>query len=243
MYRGKRLIAIIPARGGSKRIPHKNIVLLGGKPMIYYTIKSALAARFLDRVVVSTDDPAIARIAKRAGAEVPFLRPANISGDAAPDKPVIEHCLDFFKKRGEKFDAVVWLRPTAPFRTVENITKTIEALYRGRADVARTMTPVAGVFHPFWMYKTVGSLLKPFAGVPIDRFTRGQALPQNIVRLNGVVDAVKTSWIPRSKFVFSAPRMAYTLIPESRALDIDYPHELALAEFLMRHKKFLNAHV
>src|SRR3989344_7391879 len=110
-----KILGIIPARGGSKSIPHKNIALLAGKPLIYYTIREAKKSRLLDAVIVSTDDPKIAAVAHACGADVPFLRPKKISGDTSTDIEFFQHALLWVEKhRGWKPDIVVNLRPTAP---------------------------------------------------------------------------------------------------------------------------------
>ncbi|QEE43680.1 acylneuraminate cytidylyltransferase family protein (plasmid) [Rhizobium sp. WL3] len=112
-----RVLALIPARGGSKGIPRKNLAPLGGRPLIAWTVLAALDAGCFSQVVVSTDDHEIAAIAKSYGAEVPFLRPEEFSSDMASAVGVIEHALAYFAGQGEIFDAVAYLQPTSPFRT------------------------------------------------------------------------------------------------------------------------------
>jgi len=123
--KNKKIIAIIPARGGSKGIPKKNIKTLDGKPLIYYTIRAVLKSKFLDEAIVSTDDEKIAKIARRYGANVPFLRPEEFAKDKSPNSVVIEHTLGWFKERGKNFDIVAWLEPTSPLRKDTDIDNAI----------------------------------------------------------------------------------------------------------------------
>jgi len=121
MYKGKKILALIPARGGSKGLPGKNIKPLLGKPLIAWTIEQAKASKYVDRVVVSTDDDEIAEVAIRYGAEVPFLRPKELARDDSPTIDAILHALDFFSDKGERFDLLALLEPTSPLRDSEDI--------------------------------------------------------------------------------------------------------------------------
>ena len=123
------IISIIPARGGSKGIPKKNIVLLAGKPLIAYSIGQSLQCRHIKRTIVSTDDPEIAEIAREYGAEVPFIRPKELAKDDTPDLPVFLHALDWLEKQESYLpDLIVHLRPTSPLREVKHIEEAIEKL-------------------------------------------------------------------------------------------------------------------
>ena len=149
-----KVLGIIPARCGSKRVKSKNIKLLNGKPLIVYTIEAARKSKKLDRCIVSTDCQEIANISKKAGADVPFLRPPEFAEDVSHDKLYILHALDFFKKNENYIpDAIVILRPTTPFKTAKIIDAVIKLLEKSKADSVRTMTKTEGVFHPYWMYK------------------------------------------------------------------------------------------
>lgn len=135
------VLALIPARGGSKSIPRKNIVDFGGHPLIAYSIAAGLAAETVSRVIVSTDDEEIAAISRRFGAETPFLRPAEHAGDHTPDLPVFIHALSWLQEQqGYKPDIVVQLRPTSPFRKVRHIDQAVyRLLERPEADAVRTV--------------------------------------------------------------------------------------------------------
>lgn len=146
-----RILALIPARGGSKGVPGKNLRPLGGRPLIGWTIASALEAD-VGPVVVSTDDVAIADVARRLGAEVPFLRPAELADDRTPTLPVVVHALDELARTGRDFDAVCLLQPTSPFRRPGVINECITLLDDTGADAAVTVQPTAAEYHPDWAY-------------------------------------------------------------------------------------------
>lgn len=126
MINGKRVLAVIPARGGSKGIPHKNIVDLNGKPLIAYTIEAALQCKYVDRVVVSTDDDEIAEVSKRFGADVPFIRPAYLSTDTAKSIDALLHAVEFCEQREGVYDIVTLLQATSPFRDAKDLSGALE---------------------------------------------------------------------------------------------------------------------
>jgi CMP-N,N'-diacetyllegionaminic acid synthase len=132
-----KIICIIPARGGSKGIPKKNIIDVKGKPLIAYSIEPAIKAMelgLIDKVIVSTDSIEIADISKKYGAEIPFLRPHGISGDKAKSVEFIEHALSFYKNIGLNYDAVLLLQPTSPLRTLEDLIKTLKLFVESNND-------------------------------------------------------------------------------------------------------------
>jgi CMP-N-acetylneuraminic acid synthetase len=132
MINGKRVLAVVPARGGSKGLPGKNIRMICGKPLIDWTIQAALKSRFIDELIVSTDSPEIADIAAKAGASVPFLRPAGLATDTSPTIDVVEHVLEHFRAASESFDYLVLLEPTSPLRR----TRTSTTCLPGRSSSA-----------------------------------------------------------------------------------------------------------
>lgn len=143
-------VAIIPARGGSKSIPKKNIVDLGGKPLIVYAIEAMKRSRSVKRIIVTTDNEEIATIAKRFGAEVPFMRPKELAEDSTPTNPVIMHAL-LWLERNEKYrpEYVLLIQPTEPFVKSEQIDALYELVVSKKADSGITMIPVPRVFHPY----------------------------------------------------------------------------------------------
>ncbi len=128
MYKGKKILAMIPARGGSKGLPGKNLRPLLGKPLIAWTVAQALASRYADRVIADTDSPAIAAAARKAGAGVPYLRPARLAGDKARIIDVVLHSLDYFEALGESYDYFLLLEPTSPLRRPGDIDRAIKTL-------------------------------------------------------------------------------------------------------------------
>lgn len=149
MHKGKRILAVVPARGGSKGVPHKNIHLLAGKPLIAYTGDIVRSLGFIDRAVVSTDDLKIADAARKAGLEAPFMRPASLSGDLISDYAVLRHALEEMEKQdGRPFDIVLMLQPTSPLRQTSHVAKTVNTLIDGGWDSVWTVSPTDLKYHP-----------------------------------------------------------------------------------------------
>ncbi len=147
-----RVLGVIPARGGSKGIPDKNLRLLKGKPILQYTIESARSARCLSRLILTTDSEAIAEEGRRLGVEVPFLRPAELGRDDTPMAPVVRHAVRFLESNGDHFEAVCLLQPTSPLRRAEYIDGCYELLTSNQADTVLTVLPVPHRYNPFWLY-------------------------------------------------------------------------------------------
>lgn len=146
-------VGLIPARGGSTRIPRKNVRLLAGKPLLHYTVESARQARRLTSVVLSTDDEEIAELGRRLGLDVPFMRPADL---AAPDTPMlatVQHAVRFLESAGRRVDAVCLLQPTSPLRTARQIDDCIELLESSIFDAVVTVTAIPVEYHPDWSYR------------------------------------------------------------------------------------------
>jgi len=232
-----KVLAIIPARGGSKSIPRKNIKLLNGKPLIAYTIETALACKDIDRIIVSSDDDEILEISKKFGAEIPFIRPKELAQDRTPDRPVIQHAINFLSKEDNYYpDLVLNLRPTSPFRIAEDISNVISKWETTNADSVRTVTKVEGVHHPYWMFSIndEGWSSPAVPNKTIEEFYQRQLLPP-IYRLNGVVDGITTDIVLNHKNYYG-DNMALVEVPESRSHDIDTKEDFNLAEYLMNKK-------
>lgn len=164
-----KVLGLIPARGGSKGVPHKNIRLLCGKPLLQYTAAAALAAKGLAQVVLSTEDEEIAEVGRFCGLHVPFMRPPELAEDQTPMLPVVQHALTWFEKRGQQFDAVCLLQPTNPLRTAAVIDGCIALLEKSHADAAVTVLAVPAEHNPHWVY------FKDEAGAL--RLSTGEAMP------------------------------------------------------------------
>lgn len=148
-----KILAVIPARGGSKGVPGKNIKPLDGKPLIAYSIESAKASKFLSEIMVSTDSGAIAEIALEWGATVPFIRPKELAEDTTPTLAVLQHALEFYEKKGNHFDAVCLLQPTSPFREEGLIDQAIEKFTTTNADALVSVLPVPHEYNPHWTFE------------------------------------------------------------------------------------------
>lgn len=161
MIKIMEILSIIPARGGSKGIPLKNIVLLNEIPLITYSIKSAKKSKLINRVIVSTDNKKIALIAKKSGAEVPFFRPKKISKDSSSTQDVIIHALNYLEKNESYVpDIVVLLQPTSPLRNTNNIDKTIRKLKKEKSNIVLEISKIKT--HPYRSFWANGKYLKPF---------------------------------------------------------------------------------
>jgi CMP-N,N'-diacetyllegionaminic acid synthase len=222
-----KTLALIPARGGSKGIPRKNIQPLAGKPLIAWTILAALDCHEFDRVVVTTDDEEIADISKLWGAEIPFMRPAELARDETPSMDVVLHALHHLPQ----FDAVVLLQPTSPLRSKADIEACLAMANAQQADcVVSVSEPTQS---PYWMFKLDenGRLNKLLATNDI---TRRQDLPP-VYAINGALYFARTDWLLRNKTFLSQETLGYVMSAE-KSLDIDTPFDWKLAELLLSEK-------
>jgi CMP-N-acetylneuraminic acid synthetase len=163
MIDDRKILALIPARGGSKGLPRKNVRVLCGKPLIVWSIEKAMKSRHIDELLVSTDDPEIARIASDAGASVPFLRPAELASDAAPTIGAVKHALEYFRtERDTVFDYVVLLEPTSPLREDDDVDNMLDRLdrHRDRYDSIISVGEIAE--HPSIVKRLAGDEIAPF---------------------------------------------------------------------------------
>ena len=148
-----KILGLIPARGGSKGVPRKNIKLLLGKPLIAYTIEQALSSLLLNQVILSTDDHEIASIAKDYGLEVPFMRPEELATDEATTFDVVKHTLDYFQSEGKIFDAVCILQVTSPYRPSGSIDESINAFIKSKPDSLISVRKIPDEYNPQWAFK------------------------------------------------------------------------------------------
>lgn len=216
MIDGRRVLALIPARGGSKGLPGKNVALVDGRPLIDYTIAAARASAYVDRVVLSSDDPEIIDVARACGCDVPFQRPPELATDAAPTMDVVSHALDQLPG----FDIVVLLQPTSPARTTADIDGTLQQLTRRQAPACVSVCPVEE--SPYWMYRIdADQHLEPL----LERSTtRRQDLPAVWI-LNGAVYAAQTPWLKAHGSFLAEGTVAYQM-PRERSIDIDTAADL-----------------
>lgn len=228
MYTGKKILLTIPARGGSKRLPGKNIKMLGNKPLIVYAVAAAKESKYVDRVVVSTDDEQIAHIAKEAGAEVPYLRPAELATDTAPVVEVLKHMVRHVQENeGYNPDVHVLVQPTTPFVLSDDIDKAIETFFTTGANSCVSVCEVTE--RPEWMYQLRDNMAVPFIDTPA---LRGQDLPP-LFRLNGAVYVTNMEVLMEKNVVFDNSNCAAIVMPRERSVDIDTPLDFAVAEQLL----------
>lgn len=230
------VLAIIPARGGSKSIPRKNIRIFAGHPLISYSIVAGLTAETITRVIVSTDDEEIAAISRQYGAETPFLRPAEISQDNTPDLPVFQHTINWLNEQeGYYPDMVVQLRPTSPLRSVMHIDQAIyQLLERPEADSIRTVC--IPFQNPFKMWKIqpdgyMHPLLETDFSEPYNM--PRQALP-DVYWQTGYVDAAWTDTI-LNKDSMTGVNILPLIISSDEWIDIDSPDDWRRAERLLEN--------
>lgn len=235
MFRNKKILAIIPARGGSKGVPRKNIKLLNGKPLISYSIRAALKSKFIDRVIVSTDDKEIAEVAKRYKAEVPFLRPAELAQDTSPTLPVLQHAINFLKnEENYKIDFVVLLQPTTPLMLASDIDSAIEKLVQTKTNSCVSVCEISE--RPEWMYVFKGSKIKPFIQIN-EKTGRRQDLPKTY-RLNGAVYVIKKDVLMKKNKIIDKDNLSAIIMPIERSVDINEPVDFPIIEAIIKQIKF-----
>lgn len=226
MIQGSRVLGLIPARGGSKGIPHKNIVPLGDLPLIAWTIRSAQASSHIDQLVLSSDDDAIIEVARQYGCDAPFKRDAALSSDTAATLDVVFDALD----RLPGFEWVVLLQPTSPMRTTADIDDCISAMMSAQAPAAVSVRPTED--HPYLVFQTdPEGRLQHFASPPEGASLRRQDLPPAWC-LNGAVYVARVDWLRRQRSFLSADTVAYQM-PVARSFDIDTPDDLAKVRSLI----------
>jgi N-acylneuraminate cytidylyltransferase len=235
----QEVLGLVLARASSKSVPRKNIYLVLGKPLIAYTIEPARAARSITRLVVTTDDSEIADIARRLGAEVPFLRPFELAQDETPDYPVVRHALDWLEaKDGYQPDVIVHLRPTSPLRTSRHIDEAV-ALLRARpdADSVRGVCRPQQNPHKMWHMSSDGLLhpLLDVPGVPEPFNAPRQTLPV-VWWQNGYVDVFWRRTVLEQHSLTGARVLGY-VIDEPEYVDIDSPHDIRVLELILRSRQ------
>ncbi len=223
-----KILGIIPARGGSKGIPKKNIKELNGKPLIAYTISQAKQASLLDKVIVSTDSKEIAAKAIELGVEVPFIRPSAISNSLSPSIDYVRHALDFFRAKEIIYDSVCILQPTSPFRPKGVIDKAVKEFIEHDADTLVSVREVPSHYNPYWVFeKSENGDLMPVMQENVI-INRRQDLPKAFHR-DGAIYIVKSSVIIMEKTLYGKKFKGFEI--ESPALiNIDNESDWKMAE-------------
>lgn len=227
-----RILAIIPARGGSKGVPRKNIRPVAGKPLIAYTIETALACKDLfHRIIVSTDDDEISAIAQDYGAEVPFRRPAELSGDKVPTLPVLQHAARTIEVADQvTLDWIFLLQPTNPFRTPDDIAAAIALAEAGDCDSVISVVQVFAV-HPILMKRIENNQLLPFC-IEEKEGTRRQDYDPPAYMRNGAIYLTRRDVLLNDNSIWGQ-RIKPLVMPEERSVSVDSELDLKLVEYLL----------
>lgn len=226
----KKILAIIPARGGSKGIPRKNIKVFNNKPLIAYTINEALKSKYIDRVIVSTEDDEIASVSKYYGAEVPFLRPKELSADSTPGIDPIIHCINWFNQNENYYpDYVCLLQCTSPLRKTKHIDEALEKIIYNESD--SLVSVCESEISPYWMKKIEDGKMKDFLDAT-KFYSRRQDIPK-VYRLNGAIYISKTESLLNNKSFHTENTLPYVM-DRITSIDIDDMVDFKFAEFLMK---------
>jgi CMP-N,N'-diacetyllegionaminic acid synthase len=229
-----KILAIIPARGGSKGVPRKNIVNINNIPLIGYTINAALKSNKLTDVVVSTDDAEIAEISRDLGAQVPFIRPIDLASDQAQSSPVIEHAVHFMENiKGFKYDAVLMLQPTSPLRTSKHINESLDLFTSQDCDSVVSIVSVGGN-HPFRMKRLIGDQLINYIDQGFWDMRPRQSLPDVYIR-NGAIYLIKRNVFMQNQQLIGDRCLGY-IMNDYESTNIDTPIDLKIAELLLKEK-------
>jgi len=224
-----KIVTIIPARGGSKRVPRKNLAPIAGKPLVAWSIEASLRARLVDRTLVSTDDPEIAAVAAKYGAEV-VERPAELSGDTASSELALLHALDWLSGRyGADPDLMVFLQATSPLRRPNDIDGAIEALRANDGDSLLSVSPTPG-----FLWQVENGIPTPMT-FTLDNRPRSQELQNRYVIENGSIYVFRTSLLRAGKNRLGGKIVPY-FQPAICAVDMDHPEDVAITDILMRSR-------
>lgn len=228
MIDGQNVLAIIPARGGSKGVPRKNIRVVEGKPLIAWTIEEAKKSKYIDRLILSSDDTEIIEVAKSWGCDVPFVRPSEMARDDSPGIAPVLHAMEMLPE----YDVVVVLQATSPLRSVEDIDGCITYCVDNGANACVSVTEATE--SPYWMYtRNAHGIMAPV--MPASKtFGRRQNLPPVYI-LNGAVYVANAKWLLRHKTFLTEESLGFIMAQE-RALDIDTELDLELLRVSLQKK-------
>ena len=236
MYRGKRILAVVPARGGSKGVPRKNLLPVDGSPIVCIAGSCAKQVKEIDCVIVSTDSDEIAAVAEKCGIHAPFRRPKSISGDSTGDLEVLKHALTEMEKLKKiVFDVVVMLQPTAPLRTSGQVAETIRKLIDERFDAVWTVSPTEIKYHPHKQLKISNGNLD-YCMPEGRKIAPRQALEQ-VYHVNGIAYALTRSCIIDQKHRLGKSTGA--LIINDRGVNIDTLEDFGLVEEILKSRRSL----
>jgi len=233
MYKGKTILGLIPARGGSKGIPRKNIKLFLGKPLITWSITQAKECNYIDKIIVSTDDDKISKISQQYGAEIPFLRPEELATDKSLVMDAIRYTVEKLELQGFLVDVIVLLEPTSPTRRISDIKKSIDILIENNADCVATFSEMD--ISPNRIWKIAGKQVEPYIKEANPWLPR-QNQPKGY-RLNGQVYTMKKELIFKKNVINSRlmGNLFPLITPRERTIDIDTNIDFLVAEKIMEN--------
>ena len=229
------VIAIIPARGGSKGLPGKNIRPLLGKPLIGWSIEQAFASKYIDEVVVSSDCPEIIEISRKFGANVPFKRPAKLASDNSTTIDVLIHCLDWFEQNNKSFDILVLLEPTSPIREVSDIDNSLRILISKEQGSVVSVCKTEGQNPAFCFKKNDDSKINPYLEIQPTNLRRQEIEP--VYFLDGTIYSSFTSSLRNQKSFYHNCTFGFE-VPKWKSLEIDDIVDFSMVESVMRHINF-----
>ncbi|MBD7909619.1 acylneuraminate cytidylyltransferase family protein [Sporosarcina gallistercoris] len=227
MINDKKILAVISARGGSKGVPRKNIRNLAGKPLIAWTIEAAKESKYIDRLILSSEDEEIIEIAREYSCEVPFKRPSMLSEDTTPGIEPILHALTEIPN----YDYVMLLQPTSPLRIVADIDTCIEKIHEHKAKACVSVSEAND--SPYWMYEILDHKLEPIISKDT-LIPRRQELP-SVYSLNGAIYIAEIEWLLNSRTFITNETIAYNM-PNKRAKDIDTEEDFVVCEYILRNR-------
>lgn len=226
------IVALITARGGSKGVPGKNTALVGGKPLIAWSIEAALNSKYVHRTIVSTDSEEIAIVAKKFGGEVPFMRPPELAQDRSPHIDVVLHALDFMVGEGLNPDYLLLLQPTSPLRTSEDIDGAIELSNRNSPKAVIAVHELHE--HPYFCRRLdEGGVIKPFVPMEELDYPRRQDLPKAYY-VNGSIYLNRCDSLRNDRTFYPDGALGYVM-PAERSWQIDTPMDIAVVDALMKN--------
>lgn len=226
MISHNKILSIIPARGGSKRLPGKNIKDFNGKPLISWTIEAALKSKYIDRLILSSDDPEAIKIALDQGCDVPFTRPSYLATDEATSMDVIRHAIDFLS---DNYDYILLLQPTSPLRSVEDIDAALELASKKNAQICISFCALDKPLSWYYLQGENGDLKK----VSSNKEDKGF-----ICYPNGAIYIFSTEWIKKNHNTYQPEEITPYMMPFNKSIDIDTENDWLLAKYfnLGEHK-------
>jgi CMP-N-acetylneuraminic acid synthetase len=224
----RNILAIIPARSGSKGVKDKNIRVLDGKPLLWYSVQASLECPYIHTTLVSTDSEAYAAVARECGAEVPWLRPAALSTDTTPSIDVVLHALEYYQQQGHHFEAVCILQPTTPLREKGSLIGAIERFRELQADALVSVVPVPHEYNPHWLFEPDASGILHIATGEAEIIKRRQELPPAFMR-DGSIYLTKTEVLLQQRSLYGK-RLAYWENKMAFKVNIDVESDWLLAE-------------